>query len=330
MIEHTRYGIVGESTGIRRLRLLIETAAPTRLAVLIQGPTGSGKELVAGALHTASGRAGAFIPFNVCAIGDTMFEDALFGHARGSYTGAVSDHPGFLLEAHGGTAFFDEISGLPLPLQAKLLRAIETGQFRPIGARQDVRSDFRVVSATNETIDELVANKRFRADLAHRLSGVILYVPPLADRLEDVPHLVSHFLSAIDRNISTSSGALRALQAYSWPGNVRELRQVVEWAAVLSSGSLTEDSVTRALSQRLTPAPSGDSVLLARREIHETLVRHGWDTDAASRELGIHRATLYRRMKRLRISVPPSWLTRRDTEGSSSQLDPLGRPRLTS
>src|SRR3712207_954230 len=131
--------IIGESTAVRRLRALIEVAAPTRLAVLIQGPTGAGKELVAAALHAASGRRGRFVPFNVCAIGETMFEDALFGHVRGAYTGALSDAPGFLLEADGGTAFLDEVSGLQPVLQAKLLRAIETGEFRPIGAKRDAK-----------------------------------------------------------------------------------------------------------------------------------------------------------------------------------------------
>ena len=132
--------IVGQSEPIRRLRAMIETVARTRLAVLIQGPTGAGKELVAAALHSESGRTGAFVPFNVCAISESMFEDALFGHVRGAFTGAHGDVPGFLREAHGGTVFLDEVSGLAPAMQAKLLRAIETGVFRPVGAKRDVHA----------------------------------------------------------------------------------------------------------------------------------------------------------------------------------------------
>src|SRR5579885_564510 len=137
--------LIGESPAIVQLRRLIETVAPTRLSVLIEGATGTGKELVAAQLHHASARSGSFVAFNVCALGDSMFEDALFGHVRGAYTGAVGESLGFLREANGGTVFLDEISGLALAQQAKLLRAVETGVFRPIGSARDARSDFRMI-----------------------------------------------------------------------------------------------------------------------------------------------------------------------------------------
>src|SRR4051812_29569272 len=153
--------LVGRSMAMRRLRATIERVATARIPVLIEGATGTGKELVASLLHQLSGRRGAYVAFNVCAIADSMFEDALFGHVRGAYTGASADAPGFLREAHAGTVFLDEIGGLPVALQAKLLRTIETGVLRPIGGSRDVASDFRVVAATNEGVGRLVAEDRF-------------------------------------------------------------------------------------------------------------------------------------------------------------------------
>jgi DNA-binding NtrC family response regulator len=150
---------------------------------------------------------------------------------------------------------------------------------------------------------------------------VLVHVPALVERLEDIPILGRHFLDAVGSRSTLSCPAIRALQAYHWPGNVRELKQIVEWAAVLSPAVIDEGSIVRALSQRTTTSPGGDSVLLARRELHEILVRHRWDTDATARELGIHRATLYRRMKRLRITVPHQWeirTTRRAAAASES------------
>ena len=180
---------------MRELRALIARVAPLRMPVLIEGATGTGKELAAALLHRDSGRSGGLVAFNVCALGESMFEDALFGHVKGAYTGALGESLGFLREANGGTAFFDEISGLPLPLQAKLLRAIETGVFRPIGASRDAMSEFRTVAATNEQLRELVAAGRFREDLMHRLSGITVRMPTLAERVDDIPELVRHFLA---------------------------------------------------------------------------------------------------------------------------------------
>src|ERR1041384_628376 len=160
--------LVGNCAVMQELRELIAIIAPTKCPVLIEGATGTGKELVAALVHGWSERCGQLVAFNVCALGDSMFEDALFGHVRGAYTGAVHDSQGLLREAHGGTAFFDEIGGLPIALQAKLLRVLESGGFRPIGAAKDVQCDFRVVAATNVRLSELVARGTFRADLHHR------------------------------------------------------------------------------------------------------------------------------------------------------------------
>jgi serine/threonine-protein kinase PknK len=306
--------IVGESEAMRRLRALIDAVAPTRLAVLIEGPTGSGKELVAAAIHTRSRRRGPFVPFNVCAIGDTMFEDALFGHVRGAFTGAFHDAPGFLREADGGTVFMDEVSGLAPQLQAKLLRAIETGVFRPVGAKRDAQSEFRVIAATNERLDALVAAGRFRLDLSHRLSAAVITVPTLAERLDDVPLLVRHFL---DRggypHMGFDAQTIRVLQRHTWPGNVRELRHVVEWAAAFSNGHLRADCLQDALARRATDASRrAASDQLEREVVRELLERHAWNTEVAAKQLGVHRATLYRRMKRLGLTPPLSPATERD------------------
>jgi DNA-binding NtrC family response regulator len=299
--------LIGESPVMQKLRATIAAAARTRLSVLIEGPTGSGKELVAAAVHDSSGRKGRFVAFNVAAIGDSMFEDALFGHVRGAFTGACGDSVGLLREADGGTAFFDEISGLPIALQVKLLRAIETGQFRPLGARADCRSDFRVIAATNEPARDLVESRLFRSDLLHRICAVRIQVPDLESRIEDVPALVRHFLDAagFDR-LAASSDALRALQERRWPGNVRELKHTVEWAAALANGVIDVTVLDAAMIDRGGHAMVNVEPLRERLVLCDVLARHDWDMERTALELGIHRATLYRRMKRLRVSPPDS------------------------
>ncbi len=318
MTALTLASLLGESAAMRRVRALIVTVAPTRLPVLVHGPTGTGKEIVAAAIHAESGRRGAFIAFNVCAIGDTMFEDALFGHVRGAYTGAVHDAQGFLREANNGTAFFDEISGLALPLQAKLLRAIELGVFRPIGARHDAASDFRVVAATNERIHDLVDEGRFRADLAHRLGGVVIDLPPLTERVEDIELLACHFarLARPNDRVTIGESGLRLLEQHDWPGNVRELRQVVESAAVFAGASAVIDrhAIQSALSTRSSAVRerAHDPHAEARRSLVDVLGQCDGNTDRAAQALGVHRATIYRRMKRLgidweRMPRPGAW-----------------------
>jgi len=285
---------------------LIGKVGPTDLPVLIQGPTGSGKELVAHALHAASGRGGRLVAFNVCAIPETLLEAAVFGHTRGGFTGASQDLPGYLAEADRGTAFFDEISGLPLALQPKLLRALETCDFRPVGARGDRHSDFRLVSATNDQLDGLVARGQFRADLAYRLRAVVMTVPALNERLQDVPLLADYFLRRALKTDRTEqavqAAALDVLLDFDWPGNVRELRHVIETALALSGGqTLGVEEVREALSygSKTELHESGGD---PRGQLIATLDRVEWDTAAAARELRVHRATVYRWMRRLRIS----------------------------
>jgi len=300
--------LIGDSVPMQRLKMMIAAVAPTRLSVLIEGATGTGKELVAALLHRESRRDGAFVPFNVCAIADSMFEDALFGHVKGAYTGAGGETLGFLREANGGTAFFDEISGLPLASQTKLLRAIETGVVRPIGSSRDARSDFRVVAATNERIDDLVDSGRFRPDLAHRLSGVVIAVPSLEERVDDIPMLVGHFirLARPARLTTVSRGALEVLRDRSWNGNVRELKQVVDAALVFSHDVLDVDALEVVFAQRgrRTDLAVQAPAAIERQRLLKLLISASWDTEATAQTLGVHRTTIYRRMRRLGIPVP--------------------------
>ncbi len=247
-----------------------------------------------------------------------MFEDALFGHVRGAFTGAASDSLGFLAEADNGTAFFDEISGLSLSMQVKLLRAIETGVFRPVGARGDRRSEFRIVASLNEPLNTLVSGGRFRQDLAHRIGVFVLEIPPLRDRREDIPMLARHFAEHIatehSASIVLSTSAMRVLQDYDWPGNVRELRNVVfAMVAMADSPVLDGPAVVNTLMSRGASVNVGDKADYERRKLLDALNRHDWNTGEAARELGVDRATVYRRMNALGISTIARATGPRDT-----------------
>lgn len=302
------FGILGDSAVIRRLRSAIARIAPSSLPVLVQGPTGAGKELIARAIHTASRRAGPLVAFNVCALPEGTLEAALFGHVRGGFTGAVTDAPGYLLEAHGGTAFFDEIGGLALSLQSKLLRAIETGQFRPVGGRADRSSDFRVVAASNEDIASMTERGGFRSDLLFRLRGAVLLVPALVEHAEDIPVLASHFLQSglcLEARAELSQDALRMLRDYHWPGNIRQLRLTLEHAALLADGGrIGREELSFALAEGESRPQRAEPLDLGRRRFLALMEEVRWDTVAAGRRLGIHRATVYRRMQRLGIAPP--------------------------
>lgn len=301
--------LIGESAAMRQLRARIARVAPSQLPVLIQGPTGSGKELVARALHVASGRTGQFVALNVAAIGDSLFESRIFGHMKGAFSGAVESLTGFLTEAHCGTGFMDEIGSLPLGLQCKLLRALDHGEFRPLGARADQRSDCRFVAATNESIRGLVESARFRRDLAYRLTGVVIDVPALSRRLDDVPLLVEHFASQCTAIRGTtlrfSAAAMRVLQAESWPGNVRELKHVVERTALFANDAMIDAETIRAIV-RETRIVSADTCEDSdeREVLCRALEATGWNRTRAAHQLSLHPITVYRRMKRLGIVAP--------------------------
>lgn len=299
-------GLVGSSSAMQKLREQIARYAATRIPVLIVGPTGSGKEVVAQALHAGSGRSGSLVAINVCAIADTLFDDAMFGHVRGAFSGATTDRVGFLLEADRGTIFLDEINGLPLTSQSKLLRALETRLFRPVGARADRTSDFRLISATNSSLSDAVRQGVFREDLSYRVSGATIRVPSLAEHREDIPELVRHFVeeasSERDERVQVSDGATGFLAQQSWPGNVRQLRHVVACAAATTNSlRIDRDDVVQVLE--LERALAIDDEPFARRRLIDVLQALDWDTGRAAEYFGVHRASIYRRMQRLGIQA---------------------------
>jgi DNA-binding NtrC family response regulator len=295
--------LIGESVVMRRLRQMILRLGPSRIPILVYGPTGAGKELVAQALHLASERRGGMAALNACAIGDTMFEDALFGHVRGAFTGATTDSPGYLREAQGGTLFLDEITGISLAAQAKLLRAIETGTYRPVGSSRDQCSDFRVIAATNEDPAAQVAAGRFRADLLHRLDGFVLTVPSLKERRDDIHLLVRHFASSLDTALRFTPEAIERLVQHDWPGNVRELRYVVERVGILAPSSTVTLAVTNEALAPHAPRPATDQEQFLARRLRVLLHDTTWNVDLAAERLGVHRTTLYRRLRRLGIDT---------------------------
>lgn len=232
--------IVGNSTAIREIRGLVRFAAETRASVLITGPSGTGKELVAQALHRASARAAApFIAVNSGAIPRELIESELFGHEKGSFTGAVARRIGHFEAANTGTLFLDEIGEMPLDMQVRLLRVLEDQKVRRIGSNDDVTVDVRLIAATHQCMESAIAEGRFRADLFYRLNVLPIEMPALADRIEDVPMLVQHFLArgfASDNPPVFTDEAFAILMAHDWPGNVRELKNLVERAAVFFQG----------------------------------------------------------------------------------------------
>jgi DNA-binding NtrC family response regulator len=303
----TDWGLVGDSAPMQMLRAQIARFAPSKLPVLIQGPTGSGKELVARAIHRESRRTGAFVAFNVCAVSEAMFEDALFGHVRGAFTGATADRAGYLGEANGGTILLDEIGSTGAASQSKLLRAIDTGSYRAVGAAMDRLSDFRLVAATNEDLKSLVEHGQFRRDLMHRLAGVVLQVPPLCSRLDDIVPLSRYFLERIQRpeRLTLARLAARCLTSHDWPGNVRELKHTIERAALLAdSGVVDREHIEHALlsAGRRVADEHDEPEPIERHELLRALLESEWDTSIAASRLGVHRSTVYRRMRSLGIN----------------------------
>ncbi|MGE3396055.1 MAG: sigma-54-dependent transcriptional regulator [Sphingomonas sp.] len=307
--------LLGESPGMARVHSLIERAAPTEANVLILGENGTGKELVARALHAASQRAEqVLVSVDLGAVAESLFESELFGHVKGAFTDARGDRIGRLQAAHGGTLFLDEIGNLPLHLQPKLLTALEQRKVIPVGGNKPVDIDVRVIAATNCPPDQLADESRFRQDLLFRLNTVEIELPPLRERRDDILLLAGHFLSSYARKYGKPERELpdevaTALQAYDWPGNIRALRHAAERAVILADGAAftTDDfSLGRAAAPRPAPAPAPveparEDLNLERAEkqmVEQALKRHSYNISLAAAELGLTRASLYRRMEK--------------------------------
>jgi DNA-binding NtrC family response regulator len=289
------FGIIGASAVMRDVRAWVKRVAPGKMSVLLTGETGTGKEVVARAIHAASGRPGRFVAVNCAAFPETLIETELFGHARGAFTNADHAKPGLVEEAHGGTLSLDEIGEMPLPQQVRLLRFLDRGDFRRVGETRDRTVDVRVIAATNLNLKDQVACGRFRQDLYFRLATATYALPALRDRPEDIGPLTRHRLMELEREdgrlVTASPAALDVLRAHRWPGNVRELRSVLEAARSIAGGSiLMAPDITAALGEVGSP-PSRDE---RQRRAQRALVANRFNATKAAKSLGIGRATFYR------------------------------------
>jgi len=287
--------------------------ARTDSAVLIQGETGTGKEIVAKAIHEESFRKrGPYVKLNCAAMPGGLLESELFGHERGSFTGAVTQTNGRFQHAHRGTLFLDEIGDLPLELQPKLLRVLQEQEFERLGSNRTIRVDVRIVAATNQNLHQMVRERRFRADLLYRLNVFPIALPPLRDRPEDIPLLVQHFIrkfaSRMNKEVSHVSGeVMQALRHYNWPGNIRELQNVIERAVIISSGPNLElpSGVLERIVAGDTPTLTRTLDEVQREHILEALRQSGGvlgGCNGAAVRLGLPRGTLQYRMRKLGIA----------------------------
>lgn len=298
-LEMSRW--IGASESARYLRSWIPRLAATDCNVLVTGETGSGKELIADLVHSMSRRSkNRLVCINCAAVPETLLESELFGHERGSFTGATISREGAFEAAHGGTLFLDEIGEMTPLAQAKILRALEAREVQRVGSRIPKQVDIRIVAATNQPLDALVENGRFRKDLMYRLKVAQVEVPPLRDRAEDIPCLLKHFLATFNRKYrgqiaGFSPAAVRKLQEYDWPGNVRELRNLVEFLFIYPSrGRIQVEDL---------PLPGvQDFASKDRRRLMEALASVQWNKSAAARVLKWSRMTLYRKMAKYEIA----------------------------
>ena len=314
--------IVGESEPLVQVLQMAQRAAPTDLTVLIEGESGTGKEVLARAIHRLSVRRdGPMIPVNAAAIPEGLLESELFGHERGAFTGAIRARAGRFELAREGTLFLDEIGDMPLSVQVKILRALQERQIERVGGVKSLAVDVRIVAATNQNLDGMVAAGTFRADLFYRLQGVRLRLPPLRERTGDLPLLISHLLEGAARRlrratVTLSPAALRCLWTYAWPGNIRELQHVLEAAMVLSDGVILPEHLPPSVRSSAA-APAGAVLPLAapggsldqtladweRRMILDALAKAGGIQARAAKLLGISERSLWYRVKKLKIPV---------------------------
>ena len=305
--------IIGNSAVLRRVLSQVEAVAPTNSTVLIQGETGSGKELIARAVHNLSKcRAHSFVKLNCAAIPTGLLESELFGHEKGAFTGAIAQRIGRFELASQGTIFLDEVSEIPIDLQPKLLRVLQEREFERLGNSRTLRTDARLIAATNRDLKAMVEAQEFRSDLFYRLNVFPIYVPPLRERREDIPFLVRHFAQHFARNMAKeidtiSTEIMNVLVHYPWPGNIRELQNVIERAVILSKGPALNVSLADLKSKTLDSNSVATLEEIERRHILAVLEQTNWvfaGPNGAAARLGIKRPTLQFRMQKLGISRP--------------------------
>jgi len=334
--------IIGNSIAIQHVLSLIRIIAKTDSVTLIQGETGTGKEVIARTIHNQSLRnRGPFVKLNCAAIPGPLLESELFGHERGAFTGACAQTKGRFQLADKGTLFLDEIGDLPLELQPKLLRVLQEQEFERLGSSQTIRVDVRVVAATNQNLAQLVANKQFRADLYYRVNVIPIHLPPLRERAEDIPLLIEHFLTKFAARLGKPIDRLpdevmQVLKAHHWPGNIRELQNFVERAAVLSPTSVLRPNVEE-LKEMTTQSSAGATRTLAEAEreyILGVLEQTNWligGRNGAATRLGLPRTTLIYKMRKLGIeprgsSRARSVLRKRNNEQPPYDYTPVSAP----
>jgi formate hydrogenlyase transcriptional activator len=293
---------------------LVRIVAPTNSTALIEGETGTGKELIARAIHEHSSRRDrSFVKLNCAAIPLGLLESELFGHERGAFTGAVARRVGRFETADRGTLFLDEIGDIPLELQAKLLRVLQEGEFERLGSTQTQRVNVRLVAATNRDLTDMVSKKQFRSDLYYRLNVFPIAVPPLRDRLEDIPLLVEHFVKTFSEQMGKQidevpTEVLEALLRYRWPGNIRELQNFIERSVILSHGNVLCPPLANLMAASTDARVAVTLEEAERSHIRKMLERTRWvvaGPNGAAVRLGIKRSTLYFRMQKLGISRRP-------------------------
>lgn len=302
---------VGKSRALGDLLALTETVAPTDSTILVTGESGTGKEVLARYIHALSDRAdGPFLSINCGALPESLLESELFGHVKGSFTGAVKDKDGLLVAAKGGTFFLDEIGEMPPSLQVKLLRALQEREIIPVGATEAVPVDVRIIAATNRDLEDEIRRGNFRSDLYYRLNVIALHLPPLKERKDDIPLLANHFLARMAERlgreeIPLSDEALAVLMRYDWPGNVRELENALERAAVLTKGSIVPSGLPERVREAPAPSLVGDRLpsnptldIIEQAYIQWVLAAEGGNKSRAAEVLGIDPSTLYRKLSR--------------------------------
>ncbi|MBL8307941.1 MAG: sigma 54-interacting transcriptional regulator [Rubrivivax sp.] len=301
-VQPSGEGLVGRAPAFNAALAAVQRVAPSMLPVLLLGESGTGKELFARAVHEASPRAGGpFVVVDCSGLTETLFESELFGYEKGAFTGAQTRKPGLVETAKGGTLFLDEMGDVPLAMQVKLLRLIESGTFRRVGGVETLRADFRLVAATHKPLLAMVADGRFRQDLYYRISAFPVDLPPLRERSDDIPVLVASFLQrgASRERLAVAPGAMARLMAHDWPGNIRELRNVLERARLFADdGVIRADHLPAQLSHGRPPAAAAagpvDDAELRRLATSGTVTRK-----ALAHRLGLSERTLYRRLKSL-------------------------------
>lgn len=300
-----RGGIVGSNPALLDVLATVERIAPTDASVLITGENGTGKELIAQAIHNNSPRRSRpFVMVNLGGVSQSLFESEMFGHAKGAFTGAVANREGRFQAADGGTIFLDEIGDLDLTCQVKMLRVLQQHQFEPLGVTRPVKVDIRVVCATNADLPAMLREHTFREDLYYRINTITLHLPPLRERRDDIPALARHFASLHPErgHVAISSDAMETLCRLPYPGNIRQLKNIIDRAILVSgSNEITKgDLDIRDASREPTDAPATTSTLeeMERKAITDALGKHGGNLSRAAAELGITRQSLYRRMEK--------------------------------